>query len=189
MRRTIQITFFAFFTWEVVGLKVVQLAPNPCYSSGNIYTKEQIAHITKIAIPHPIIRFSKFNLLLKLGNNVFSIGILAQLCKMRSNTLHKHFPLGRLRNVNHFLHNIVCILVLHHDVQWTCRHPMINTQRSLLPQSPQSTPKILLIISNPKTYPLSVLYEVTSSMRTVLSCRDEYVTHFSTTLEANLCCE
>jgi hypothetical protein len=56
---------------------------------------------------------------LELGEDVFSVGVLPERGAVRPDLVHEHLPLRRLGDVDHFLNNIVGVLVLHHDVQRT----------------------------------------------------------------------
>ena len=57
--------------------------------------------------------------LLHLGQDVFAVGILPESGEVRSDLVHQDLPLGRLRHVDHLLHHVVGVLILHHGVQWT----------------------------------------------------------------------
>lgn len=66
---------------------------------------------------HWIRRFHKE--LLELGNDVLAIRVLLQRIAVWSNLVHESLALRRLGHVNHLLHDIVGVLVLHHDLQCT----------------------------------------------------------------------
>lgn len=52
---------------------------------------------------------------------MLAIGVLAQASQMRSDFMHQHFTLRRLRDVNHFLNDVIGILIFHHHIQCTVR--------------------------------------------------------------------
>lgn len=55
--------------------------------------------------------------LLQLRDDVLAVRVLAQRADVRSDLVHQHFTLRRLRDVDHLLHDVVRELVLHHDVE------------------------------------------------------------------------
>ena len=57
--------------------------------------------------------------LLQLGQYMLAIGELAQRVYVRPYLVHERFALRRLGQVDHLLHHIVGVLVLHHGVQRT----------------------------------------------------------------------
>ena len=61
----------------------------------------------------------------QLGYNVFAVRVLTKRIQMWPNFVHQHFSLCWLTYVNHFLHNIIGILILHHDVK--CAEKYTNT--------------------------------------------------------------
>ena len=64
---------------------------------------------------------------------MLSIGVLAQGVTIWSDFVHQDFSLGRLSNIDHFLHHIVGILIFHHLVQWTLSSVMkinINSEKT-----------------------------------------------------------
>ena len=56
-------------------------------------------------------------ILFEFGEYVLAIGELAQRVNVRPNLVHEGLALRRLRHVNHLLHHVVGVLVLHHRVQ------------------------------------------------------------------------
>ena len=58
-------------------------------------------------------------ILLQLGQYVLAVRELAQRVYVRSDLVHERLALCRLGHVDHLLHHVVGILVLHHRVQRT----------------------------------------------------------------------
>ena len=59
--------------------------------------------------------------LVELGEDVLAVGVLPEGGAVRLDLVHEGLPLGRLRHVDHLLHDVVGVLVLHHDVQRALR--------------------------------------------------------------------
>ena len=57
--------------------------------------------------------------LFQLGQNVLAIGVLAQGVAIGPDLVHEDFSLVGLSNIDHLLHHVVGVLILHHGVQWT----------------------------------------------------------------------
>lgn len=57
--------------------------------------------------------------LLQLGDDVLPIRVLLEAREVRLDLVHESLALGRLTHVQHLLHHIVGVLVLHHDVEGT----------------------------------------------------------------------
>ena len=57
--------------------------------------------------------------LLQFGQDVLAVGVLPQSGYVWAYLVHKDLPLRGFRHVNHLLHNVVCILILHHCVECT----------------------------------------------------------------------
>lgn len=55
--------------------------------------------------------------LLELGDDVLAVRVLAQRADVRPDLVHEHLALRGLRHVDHLLHHVVGVLVLHHHVQ------------------------------------------------------------------------
>ena len=93
---------------------------------------------------------------------------------MWSDLVQQCFALRGLRHVDHLLYNIVCILVFHHHLEAAEKEKeFINISENFHCLS--------------STH-LSLNMQ-TSSISMLRSARVACVTHFSTTFEANLCCE
>ena len=45
------------------------------------------------------------------------VSVLPQRADVRPDLVHKDLPLTRLRHINHLLHHVVGVLILHHRVQ------------------------------------------------------------------------
>lgn len=58
-------------------------------------------------------------ILLQLGKDVLAIGVFPEGSDMGADLVHEDLPLCWLRHVNHLLHDVVGVLVLHHCVQGT----------------------------------------------------------------------
>lgn len=106
---------------------------------------------------------------------MFTVGVLAQRVHVRSDLVQQCLALRGLRHINHLLNNIVCVLILHHHLEATKirREDVIKTSE-ILPRLSSTH--------------LSLNMQ-TSSISMLRSARVACVTHFSTTFEANLCCE
>lgn len=48
--------------------------------------------------------------LLQLGKDVFTVGVLSERGHVRSDFVHEELPLGWLRHIDHLLNHIICIL-------------------------------------------------------------------------------
>ena len=48
---------------------------------------------------------------------MLAVSVLPQRADVRPDLVHEDLPLTRLRHVNHLLHHVVGVLVLHHRVQ------------------------------------------------------------------------
>ena len=59
--------------------------------------------------------------LVQLGENVLAVGVLPEGGAVRLYLVHEGLALARLRHVDHLLHDVVRVLVLHHDVQRALR--------------------------------------------------------------------
>jgi len=67
--------------------------------------------------------------LLKLGQDVLAVRVLAEHCDMWTDLVDEQFALWWVGNVDHTLHDVVSKLVLHHCVQCRLR-PRTNAHKT-----------------------------------------------------------
>ena len=70
--------------------------------------------------------------LFQLGQNVLAIGVLAQGVAIGPDLVHEDFSLVGLSNIDHLLHHVVGVLILHHGVQWTGSPTMSKSDKRCL---------------------------------------------------------
>ena len=67
--------------------------------------------------------------LFQLGQNMLAIGVLAQGVAIGPDLVHEDFSLVGLSHIDHLLHHVVGVLILHHGVQWTGSPTMSKSGR------------------------------------------------------------
>lgn len=68
---------------------------------------------------------------LQLGEDVFPVGVLPKVYHVGLDLTDEHLALVRLGHVDHLLHHIVCVLVLHHGEQGTVAAPVRLKEREM----------------------------------------------------------
>lgn len=59
---------------------------------------------------------------LEFRDDVLAVSVLAERPDVRPDLVHQHLALRRLRHVDHLLHNVVRVLILHHHVESTANY-------------------------------------------------------------------